>query len=268
MFYREFRPSNRLAEHVKCFFVYQASSEAAFDDTVFPNGCMEIVFNLGDGHWQTEVGAAYVTTPAVELWGQIVKPLPIRSVGKNAMLGVRFNPHAGSAFVKDNIRQLHNQVVSYSDVAGKDVETLRQRLLNTEDWNVRISLVEHFLLTVLSGYQKKSDKRSIVTSVMQELKQDQFFDNIEKVANRYGITSRYLQKLFLQHTGLTPKLYCKINRFQNSLKLVSRKDTSLTSIAFDCGYFDQSHFIREFKSFTGVTPSGYTPGISPITVPL
>ena len=101
---------------------------------------------------------------------------------------------------------------------------------------------------------------------MDELKQKDFFDNIENVASRYGITSRYLQKLFLQYTGLTPKLYTKINRFQNSLRLVTQNNNSLTSIAYDCGYFDQSHFIREFKSFTGLTPSGYTSAGSSITL--
>ena len=101
---------------------------------------------------------------------------------------------------------------------------------------------------------------------MNEIRQDDFFDNIENVASRYGITSRYLQKLFLQYTGLTPKLYSKINRFQNSLRLVTKKEISLTSIAYDCGYFDQSHFIREFKSFTGFTPSAYALENSPVTL--
>jgi len=63
--------------------------------------------------------------------------------------------------------------------------------------------------------------------------------------------------LFVQYTGLTPKLYSQINRFQNSLQLVREGNSSLTSIAYECGYADQSHFIREFKSFTGLTPSGY-----------
>jgi AraC-like DNA-binding protein len=86
------------------------------------------------------------------------------------------------------------------------------------------------------------------------------------VAARYGITSRYLQKLFVQYTGLTPKLYSKIHRFQNSLQLVIRNESPLTAIAYDCGYFDQSHFIREFKSFTGITPSGYMPDQSSVTL--
>ena len=95
--------------------------------------------------------------------------------------------------------------------------------------------------------------------MINELKRDDFFDKIENVAARYGITSRYLQKIFLQHTGLTPKLYSKIARFQNSLQLIAKKNTSLTDIAYECGYFDQSHFIREFKSFTGFAPSVYDP---------
>ncbi|HEY5825191.1 MAG TPA: AraC family transcriptional regulator, partial [Cyclobacteriaceae bacterium] len=63
----------------------------------------------------------------------------------------------------------------------------------------------------------------------------------------------------------TPKLYGKINRFQHSLGLINQKDTSLTDIAYEAGYFDQSHFIREFKSFTGVTPSSYSPQSFPIS---
>lgn len=94
---------------------------------------------------------------------------------------------------------------------------------------------------------------------MHELKQEDFFEKITSVASRYGITSRYLQKLFLKHTGLTPKLYTKINRFQNTLVLVSKREDSLTSIAYECNYFDQAHFIREFKSFTGLTPSEFLP---------
>jgi len=123
----------------------------------------------------------------------------------------------------------------------------------------RIRLVEDFLISRLFLFEKRVDKINLISEVIHELKQEDFFDNIENVASRYGITSRYLQKIFLQYTGLTPKLYSKINRFQHSLQLVAKRQTSLTDIAYECGYFDQSHFIREFKSFTGFIPSGYNP---------
>lgn len=265
MKYQEIRPANVLKQYVKCYYIYESDSYVAFDDTVFPSGCVEIIFNLGTGNWQTAVGDDFITTPSIELWGQIIKPLPIKSIGRNTMLGIRLFPHAAAWFLNDEVSQFNNQVVDFGDLSGKAVKLLYARLQETMDWSKRIAWIEDFLLQQLSLVERKLPKAAIVRNVMRELQQDDFFDNIENVASRYGITSRYLQKLFLQYTGLTPKLYSKINRFQNSLRLVTRRDASLTAIAHHCGYFDQSHFIREFKSFTGFTPSGYLVENSPIT---
>ena len=174
------------------------------------------------------------------------------------MLGIRFFPHAAGYFVHDKVGLFNNQVVDFNDFSDNGVSILYSKLLETSAWNKRIELIECFLLHRLSLSERKLKKVGMVRDIMTEIGQNDFFDNIENVASRYGITSRYLQKLFLQYTGLTPKLYSKINRFQNSLRLVTKRDGSLTSIAYNCGYFDQSHFIREFKSFTGFTPSGYS----------
>ncbi len=266
MKYNEIIPGNRLRQYVKCYYIYESETNVAFEDTVFPSGCVEIIFNLGTGKWQTAAGGGFVTTPSIELWGQIIRPLPVKSIGKNAMLGIRFFPHAAAYFLNDDVELFNNQVVDFSSISGNAVNVLYSKLLETFTWSKRIELVEGFLLERLSLSESKLRKVAMVSDVMKEIQQDDFFDNIENVASRYGITSRYLQKLFLQYSGLTPKLYSKINRFQNSLRLVNKKDASLTSIAYDCGYFDQSHFIREFKSFTGFTPSGYLFESSPITL--
>lgn len=265
MNYREIKPNALLKQYVKCFYIYESSSDNPFEDTVFPSGCMEIIFNLGSGAWQIASGDNFVTNPSVELWGQITRPMFIKSVGKNTMLGIRFFPHAASCFIRENIEVLNNQVNDFRDVCDGSVSDLHVKILESSSWSKRITMLEEFLFDKLARCDKKTEKIAVITNVMEEISQDDFFDNIENVASRYGITSRYLQKLFLQYTGLTPKLYSKINRFQNSLKLVAKKDTSLTSIAYDCGYFDQSHFIREFKTFTGLTPSAYTSHYSPIT---
>ena len=239
---------------------------------------MEIIFNLGPGHWQTARGEGFVTTPPIELWGQITQPLAIRSSGKNIMLGVRFLPHGAACFFREKLDRYNDSVLDLRDVAGpgvgmgahdiagKAVDALYTRLIETAAWSARIGLLEEFFLCHLPLAEKRLGKVAVVNHIMRELRADDFFDNISNVASRYGISSRYLQKLFLQYTGLTPKLYNKINRFQRSLRLVSQNDLSLTSIAYDCGYFDQSHFIREFKFFTGYTPSGYAAATSPITL--
>jgi AraC-like DNA-binding protein len=265
MKYNEIRPGNALKQYVKCYYIYESDVNVVFEDRVFPSGCVEIIFNLGTGKWQTAAGNGYTTTPSIELWGQIIRPLPIRSVGKNTMLGIRFYPHAAAYFLNDKVGLFNDQVVDFRDLHGGKVSSLYSKLLETTNWNKRIELIEDFLLQRLLLSQNKFSKLVVIGDVMSELRKADFFDNIENVASRYGITSRYLQKLFFQYTGLSPKLYSQINRFQNSLRLVTQKNISLTSIAHNCGYFDQSHFIREFKSFTGFTPSGYSLANSPIT---
>ena len=89
-------------------------------------------------------------------------------------------------------------------------------------------------------------------------------NNINEIASTHNMTGRNLNKLLNRYTGLSPKLVGKINRFQQSLRLIARKNQSLTGIAYDCGYFDQSHFIRDFKAFTGFTPSAYLENKFPV----
>jgi AraC-like DNA-binding protein len=121
-------------------------------------------------------------------------------------------------------------------------------------------------LQQLSLAEKRLHKVTAVNQMMRELRQNDLFYTMENVASRFGISARYMQQLFVQYTGLSPKLYSQINRFQNSLQLVRAGNTSLTSIAYECGYSDQSHFIKEFKAFTGYTPSGYSIENSPVTM--
>ena len=218
---------------------------------------MEVVFNLGAGIWQSAVDDGFRNTPPVELWGQITKPLPIRSLGKHTMLGIRFYAHSAACFLKEAIWELNDQVADARDLLGKPVSQLHQRLLETNGLKKRMGLVEKFLLNRLQVAERHAGKINMIGQITKELQRDTLPDNIKALALKYNCTPRYLQKLFLQYTGVTPKFYHKINRFQLSLKLINKKEASLTSIAYDCGYFDQSHFIREFKSFTGVTPKDY-----------
>ena len=258
MTYTEIPPGNNLEQYVKCYYLYESDADASFEDKAFATGCIEVMFNLGTGTWQTEVNNNFITTPAIELWGQIIQPLTFKSLGKNTMFGIRFFPHTASCFLQENMEQFNNRVSSFSDVMNSSVQQLHMKLLEANSLNKRVEIVEGFLFQRLQA-AKKPGRIQLIGNIINELKQEDFFDNIENIASRYGITSRYLQKLFLQHTGLTPKLFSKINRFQNSLLLVAKQNEPLTSIAYECGYFDQSHFIREFKSFTGTTPSGYNP---------
>ena len=98
MKFLQFAPSAILKPYVKHSYLFQSYLESAFEDTVFPSGDMEVIFNLGEGMWEILGENKFCETPPVELWGQITRPLAIRSAGKQTMLGIRFFAHSPAFF--------------------------------------------------------------------------------------------------------------------------------------------------------------------------
>jgi AraC-like DNA-binding protein len=264
MNFQEFAPSESLKPYIKCYYTFASGSDVEFEDTVFPSGLMEFIFNLGEGTWETSVNEKFQVTPKVELWGQIVKPLAIKSKGKHSMLGIRFYPHTAACFLRGDIATFNNQVSSLSDILGSPIKQLHSQLLDTVKTSSRIELIETFLMKRLSATYARPLKIDKVADILSSIKRNATENTISDIAFRHGITPRYLHKLIYQYTGLSPKSFSKINRFQQSLKLIAKNSQPLTSIAYDCGYFDQSHFIRDFKSLTSVTPSSYIESNFPI----
>jgi AraC-like DNA-binding protein len=259
-----FSPSAILQPYIKHYYIFESVSDSEFEDTVFPSGDMEMIFNLGKGIWESSVENKFTRTPQIELWGQITRPLAIRSKGRHTMLGIRFLTHSAAYFLHDEIGVYNNQVSDLVDIIGSPVKMLHTQLLETKEPVKRIELVEKFLLERLTGNEKKSFRIDKVAHILTSIKKDAAENSLRTIASTHGITPRYLHKLIYQHTGLSPKSFTKIRRFQHSLKLIAKKEHPLTSIAYDCGYFDQAHFIRDFKSFTGVTPSAYLENKYPV----
>jgi len=259
MRYQEFRPNSFLKNYVQCYFVCETDTAVFTQDKVFATGFIEIMFNLGTDGPQQLINGDLTTKPDIQLWGQTIQPFTFSSFGKHSMFGIRFFPHTAACFFNEPIEEFNDQVIDFKDIGSKEIVLLHAKLWDAKSLDRRIELVEEFLLRRLSLFMNKFTRLALVNSIMHDLSKDDFFENINSVASRYGVSSRYLQKIFLSYSGLGPNLFCKIAGFQKSIHLVAGKDLSLTSIAHQCGYFDQSHFIKDFKFFTGSAPSRFSP---------
>jgi AraC-like DNA-binding protein len=268
MVFQEIKPSPTLKPFVKCFYFYESGPIDAFGDTVYPSGNPEVIFNLGNGHWQFQKDNDFYTTALVELWGQMTKPLAIRSSGANTMLGIRFYPHSMAYFFEESMSALNNEIIDATDLFGPTLHTLHTKLQGTPDLRTRITLLEQFLLARLQVSGKRQAKLKFVGEIVKSLKYNFGTERIADISSRNNISPRYLAMLFSEYTGLQPKLLCKINRFTYSLNLIHSNDQDLTSIAYDSGYFDQSHFIKDFKLFTGLTPHAFTTNASALNLAL
>jgi len=264
MIFKEILPGAKLQPYIKCFYYYESDSDRSYDDIVFPSGTMEVIFNLGTGKWRSKEGDAFYTNPPIELWGQITKPLAIQSAGRNIMLGFKFYAHSAAYFFEGQVSVFNNKIVDAADVLGPSLRTLHDRLLETPELQARVGLIEAYLWKKLEASEKRHNKISFVGDIVHYLKKNYSDDNIVSLSHRHNISTRYLNMLFSEYTGLPPKLFYKINRFQHSLNLISQQEEKLTSIAYSSGYFDQAHFIKEFKLFTGVTPNTFAKQASPL----
>ena len=267
MKYTEIIPREKLRPYVKCYYTFESETNVELNDTVFPGAHMEIIFNLGEGIWKSSVNnSVFNTTPQVELWGKLTQPLVVKSVGINKMLGIRFYAHSAACFLNEEVWEFNDQVSDLRDLLGPPVRILHAKLREAPQLDKRIQMIEEFLLGRLAAKERKlnSTHISMIGQIIKEMQLSDAPDHVENIARRHNISSRYLRKLFLQYTGVSPKLYNKINRFQHSLQLIVGSGSSLTSIAYEAGYADQSHFIRDFKSFTGFPPSAYAPDAYPV----
>src|SRR4051812_36771664 len=110
MEFKHFLPSDILKPYVRHYYIFESDSDAGFEDTVFPSGDMEMIFNLGDGIWEASGENEFYQTPKIELWGQITKPLAIRSKGRHTMLGIKFFTHSAAYFLHDEMGMFNDQV--------------------------------------------------------------------------------------------------------------------------------------------------------------
>ena len=254
MYYKEFCPHHLLRDLVQCYFVCTNDTGGVTEDKVYAAGCVELLFNTGEPQ-QIQHGNI-ISKPNVQLWGQTIEPFHFTSSGKHCMFGIRFFPHTAACFFKEPLNQFNNQVLDFTDFGGKE---LYARLAEATLLEKRMALADAFLL---KRFTFSGEKVRLVNNIIDDLSKEDFFENIHSVASRYGMSPRHLQTIFLQYTGITPKLFHKITRFQKSLQLVASGCLSLTSVAYQCGYFDQAHFNKDFKFFTGSTPSHFLPASS------
>lgn len=264
MEFQYFQPAKMLAPYIRHYYLFESSEHVAYEDTVFPSGDMEVIFNLGSGVWESFKDNGFQRNPGIELWGQITRPLPIRSSGAHLMLGARFFTHATSFLLDDEIGVFNDQVFDLADVIGRSIRDLHSRLQEADSVNARIALLDGFFTGRLMFASRRQERLDKVGHILTSITKDPSENNIGRIAGTFGITTRYLHKLVYQHTGLSPKSFDKIHRFKTSLKLIGENKLPLTSIAYDAGYFDQSHFIRDFKSFTGLTPTAYLNNLSAV----
>lgn len=252
MIVSRYKPSPALARSIKCYYYLENRDTDQIRDTFFADGCIEAVFSVG---WDFHKDGARENWAKVI--GQIIKPRELEIVGKGKSFGIWFYPHTFSFFSKIQMSELNDQVISWDLLFPNSFAEFVGNCLHDGNVAELVRGTDTFLESRMSGYGETSTDR-LAESALQILYQHKGSADLGQLASSLNVSQRHLQKTFLQKVGLTQKQFIKMLRFQ---KLLKRMDDGgkahFTRLAYEHDYFDQSHFIREFKAFTGVPPSEF-----------
>jgi AraC-like DNA-binding protein len=256
MDYQTFEPSEDLAAFVKCYWTLESPKEAIPEkQTIVPDGCLEMIFHYGDLYAQYAEDGNRIIQPRCFVFGQLSRPLEIEPTGVTGIFSVRFLPNGFLPFATFSIREMENTAVSLERLFGKEGLEMEQQVLRTHSTFERIKLVETFLLNRLTDSETVD---RIVKSTIETILTANGQLSIDELSKQTNINRRQLERKFSSTIGLSPKQLSKTIRLQATLKMLLNKNfTSLTALAYENEFYDQAHFIKDFKELTGFTPKEF-----------
>jgi AraC-like DNA-binding protein len=257
MNYQTFRPHADLESLVKCHWTLEVPAEqGAQRQRIIPDGCMEMVFILGDDIKRYISDDEFVIQPRAMVLGQITGPFYVEPVGKVDSFAVRFYPYGFSNFVAIPIQELADKETPIRLLFGdKRSQELERKIIQASDTKQRIEVVENFLREML---EEKPFAESLVNSTVDALFLTRGSASISAILKDDLSKRRQLERDFLKQVGLSPKQLGKVIRLQAALKMMlNRKSGNLTQIAYESEYYDQAHFTKDFREFTGMNPKEF-----------
>ncbi|MVM35213.1 helix-turn-helix domain-containing protein [Spirosoma sp. HMF4905] len=255
--YCEIKPCPELTPFINCYWSIDALANATLTDYSFPDGCPEIIFNLETQVKRFSIDGRVSMNPSVEFIGQMTQPYQIRTQGRNRIVGVRFYPHTVACFTKETIAQFNDQTIAVQDIWGTEILDVAVQIAEASTPTQWVTPLNAFFRSRLTNQIDSSRHKLTDFAVRQFLSQKDVTD-LDAIVRASGLSHRYLQQCFHQRVGISPKMLLKIIRFQKTFQYLNAGAHSLTYVAYECGYYDQAHFIRDFNAFTGSTPARYS----------
>jgi AraC-like DNA-binding protein len=249
----EYVPSDALKPFVELYWEgsFNMRATRGISLQLIPNGCLELIIHLNDLHCDLQKDAAWAQSPDYMIIGLFTNPYEVRFRDHVRVFAMRFKPEGfynvfgvpGSVFKE--------QFEDMSLVLGNGFRDFSHRIREERSTAGMILRSENYLLDNLRS--KKIDMSYL--NAAAELIRNSKEIKIEDLANRIFISKRQLEREFKNKVGISPKQYFRITRINEVIRLLNDdRAMDLTSVALNCGYYDQAHFINDFKRMTGKQP--------------
>jgi len=251
-----FYSSPFLSPFIKYYWVLKSDDLEPVRVQTIPSGCLHLVFHRGDNLKIQSKGLQ----PKNFIRGQFSTYGSLVSAGNIDMIAVIFHPLGLYPFVQCPMSDLYNQYIDLEDLEDDELNHLRETLSCERDAESCIQLIELFFMrrVVETDYHYKRVQHSL----NQIINHPQI--EVKTLAENACLGYRQFKRVFTSYVGMSPKEYCQVVRFQRALYLLQRHpEMEMTDLSYSCGFYDPSHLVKDFRKFTGCSPTHYLSTHSP-----
>lgn len=261
MIFKNYKPSEHpLNNFIDQFIYYKDYTPEYSIERVVPDGHIYLIFELDDKPRyiydndtlkpQNEYRIGWVS-------GMQKKFITISAEQNSEMFVVRFKPGGAYPFLHIPVNSIDDKVIPAESVLGKEIINIRYQIKSMLSPGEKFEYCKKWLLGIYDNYKCPDPHVTAVTSKI--INDSQFFQtSLKELIHDGPYSHKHFLELFKKSVGLTPKYFHRITRFNEILNAIHKKERIFFSrISMECGYFDQSHFIKEFKHFSGFNPKEF-----------
>jgi AraC-like DNA-binding protein len=238
--------------------LYEGYTQPHAKERILPTGEMQIVINLLEDRssiYDRDDTDRCQTFRGALLSGAHSQYQVIGTAQQACVMGVYFRPGGAFPFLRRPAGELRDTNVSLDALWGRTAIDLRDQLLEAATHEARFKILEQFLLAELA---RGFDHHDAVGFALHRFMAAPHVTTMASVSEDIGLSPKRFIQVFRDETGFTPKVFCRIRRFHRALdRMEGGRSIEWTKVALDCGYFDQAHFIHDFRAFSGINPTSY-----------
>ncbi len=255
LIYLERKPAAPLNHGVRLLWYTRMPGPLAGRERILPNGCVQIVINLARSFIQ-DCGEGAQRLPASLIVGARTAYEIVDRSDMAELAGILFHPAGFAPFARDAADLFTNGYAALEDVWGPNAARLREIMSEAPTPESKLAALERFLTTTFSPCRAA---HPMVSFALNHIARAPRISSVADLAGQTGWSARRLSQVFREQVGLTPKQWCRVQRFQRALRrLHAGADIAWSDLALDCGYYDQSHFANEFRAFSGIDATTYS----------
>lgn len=253
MLFKRIDPPHTIKNFIECYWVIDDENPIPIRQKIIPDGFPEIIFHYRDSY-RIMITDKWELQTDFLLAGQITKFFFLENTGKTGVFGIKFKPTGLYQMFDFSMEKYNDKVVALNETNDAGLKTIRQILSGSNTHEDNILQLNSFFERLINTRQLAPGP---VEHAVDAINKKKGMITVSELADISCLSERQFLNQFRRQVGLSPKFYARIIRLNYIFKLINEKREKWSSLAYEAAFFDQAHFIKDFKKFTGDNPSQY-----------